>query len=125
MTTRPRPTHAVSSLQLVKAAAKAAQAKKAADIVALDLSGLQAVSDYFLVCSAASEPQVKAIAENVEDELRALGAKPWHVEGRAGRRWVLLDFVDVVVHVFHEKTRENYLLERLWGDARSVDLDLD
>jgi ribosome-associated protein len=115
----------VSSLTLVKAAAKAAQAKKAEDIIALDLSGLQAVSDYFLVCSAGSEPQVKAIAENVEEALRELGAKPWHVEGREGRRWVLLDFVDVVVHVFHEKTREYYLLERLWGDARSVDLDLD
>ena len=125
MTTRPRPAHALSSLTLVKAAAKAAQAKKAQDIIALDLSGLQAVSDYFLVCSAASEPQVKAIAENVEDMLRELGAKPWHVEGREGKRWVLLDFVDVVVHVFHEKTREYYLLERLWGDARSVDLDLD
>ena len=98
--------------------------KKAFDLVGLDLAGLQGVADYFLICSAASEPQVKAIAEAVEDKLRALGARPWHVEG-AGRRWVLLDYVDVVVHVFHEKTREYYLLERLWGDARSVELGVE
>ena len=89
-------------------------------MVGLDLSGLDGVADYFLICSGTSEPQVKAIAEAVEDQLRAAGAKPWHIEGREFRRWVLLDFVDVVVHVFHEKTREYYLLERLWGDARRV-----
>jgi ribosome-associated protein len=125
MTTRPRPTHAVPSLQLLRTAAEAAASKKASDLVGLDLSGLGGVSDYFLICSAASEPQVKAIAEAVEEKLRAIGAKPWHVEGREGRRWVLLDYVDLVVHVFHEKTREYYLLERLWGDARSVDLGVD
>jgi len=110
---------------LLRLAAEAALAKKASDLVALDLTGLDGVADYFLICSGASEPQVKAIAEEVEDRLRANGARPWHVEGREGRRWVLLDFVDVVVHVFHEKTREYYLLERLWGDARKVDLGLE
>ena len=88
-------------------------------------AGLDGVADYFLICSGTSEPQVKAIAEAVEDQLRAAGAKPWHIEGREFRRWVLLDFVDVVVHVFHEKTREYYLLERLWGDARRVDLGVE
>jgi ribosome-associated protein len=111
-------------LAQVRAAAAAAQGKKAADIVALDLRSLDGVADYFLICSGASEPQVKAIAEAVEEKLRVLGAKPWHVEGREGRRWVLLDYVSFVIHVFHEKTREYYLLERLWGDAGSVDLDL-
>jgi ribosome-associated protein len=125
MTTRPRSTHAVPGPQLLKAAAEAAVAKKAADLVGLDLSGLGGVADYFLICSASSEPQVKAIAEAVEERLRAIGARPWHVEGREGRRWVLLDYVDLVVHVFHEKTREYYLLERLWGDARSVDLGVE
>lgn len=125
MTTRPRSTHAVPGPQLLRAAAEAAAGKKASDLVGLDLSGLQGVADYFLICSAASEPQVKAIAEAVEERLRAIGAKPWHVEGREGRRWVLLDYVDLVVHVFHEKTREYYLLERLWGDARSVDLGVE
>ena len=125
MTTRARAQRALPARELLKEAAEAAAAKKAIDIVALDLSPLDGVADYFLICSGASEPQVKAIAEAVEDRLRPLGAKPWHIEGREGRRWVLLDYVDVVVHVFHEKTREYYLLERLWGDARSVDLGVE
>lgn len=124
-TTRPRSTNALPALDVLRACAQAAVSKKAEDLVGLDLRGLQGVADYFLVCSAASEPQVKAIAEAVEDQLRERGVKAWHVEGREGRRWVLLDFVDVVVHVFHEKTREYYLLERLWGDARSVDLGVE
>lgn len=125
MTRAPRSTARPELARLVRVAAAAAQAKKASDIVALDLRALGGVADYFLICSAASEPQVKAIAEAVEDKLRAAGARPWHVEGREGRRWVLLDYVEFVVHVFHEKTREYYLLERLWGDAGSLDLDLE
>lgn len=93
--------------------------------MALDLRGLQGVADYFLICSANSEPQVRAIAEAVEEKLRELGVRPWHVEGREGWRWLLLDYVELVVHVFHHRTREYYLLERLWGDARKVDLGLD
>lgn len=123
--THPRPSSSVRGEQLLKLAAQAAASKKAVDMVGLDLAGLEGVADYFLICSGTSEPQVKAIAEAVEDQLRAAGAKPWHVEGREFRRWVLLDFVDVVVHVFHEKTREYYLLERLWGDARRVDLGVE
>jgi len=93
--------------------------------VGLDLRELDGVCDYFLIVSASSEVQVKAVADAVEDQLRDQGHKPWHIEGREGRRWVLLDYVEVVVHVFHEKTREFYLLDRLWGDARSVDLGLE
>jgi len=115
----------LSAPELLRLAAAAAASKKATDLVGLDLSGLEGVADYFLICSGASEPQVKAIAEEVEDKLRERGARPWHVEGREFRRWVLLDFVDVVVHVFHERTRDYYLLERLWGDARRVDLGLE
>jgi ribosome-associated protein len=109
---------------VLKSAAQAALAKKARDLVALDLRDLGAVCDFFLVCSASSEVQVKAVAENIEERLRGEGVRPWHIEGLEGRRWVLLDYVEVVVHVFHEKTREYYLLDRLWGDARSVDLGL-
>ena len=111
--------------ELLRVAAAAAASKKAIDMVGLDLSTLEGVADYFLICSGASEPQVKAIAEAVEDQLRERGTRPWHVEGRQYRRWVLLDFVDVVVHVFHERTREYYLLERLWGDAGRVDLGVE
>jgi ribosome-associated protein len=121
----PRAGRPLPATELLRAAAEAAASKKAVDMIGLDLSGLDGVADYFLICSGSSEPQVKAIAEAVEDQLRELGARPWHVEGREFRRWVLLDFVDVVVHVFHEKTREYYLLERLWGDARRVDLGVE
>ena len=100
-------------------------AKKARAPIALDLRDLEGVCDYFFICSGQSEVQVKAIAEHVEDKLREHGVRPWHVEGLEGRRWVLLDYVEVVVHVFHEKTREYYMLDRLWGDARSVDLGLE
>jgi ribosome-associated protein len=105
-------------------AAEAALSRKAGDLVALDLRDLEGVADYFLICSAESEIQVRAIAEAVEEKLSAAGAEPWHVEGREGRRWVLLDYVEFVVHVFHVRTREYYLLERLWGDAHRVDLGL-
>jgi ribosome-associated protein len=118
------PTVGRAALELVRVAAAAAAAKKAREVVALDLRPLGVVCDYFLICSGSSEPQVKAIAEAVEEQLRDAGAKPWHVEGFEGRRWVLLDYVEFVVHVFHEKTREYYMLDRLWGDAGTVELGL-
>ena len=123
--TKARPAAALPPDALLRVAAGAAASKKATDMIGLDLTALDGVADYFLICSGSSEPQVKAIAEAVEERLRERGARAWHVEGREGRRWVLLDFVDVVVHVFHERTREYYLLERLWGDAGKVDLGLE
>ncbi|MGH7741615.1 MAG: ribosome silencing factor [Candidatus Eiseniibacteriota bacterium] len=125
MTTRPRVRSGPATLDLLRSAAAAALSKKATDLVALDLRDLEGVSDYFLICSAASDVQVKAVAEAIEEKLRAAGERPWHVEGLQGRRWVLLDYVQMVVHVFHEKTRDYYMLDRLWGDARSVELDLE
>ena len=122
---RARPGAAAPALRVLRSAALAARAKKARDLVALDLRELGAVCDYFLLCSASSEVQVKAVTDHIEETLREEGLRPWHVEGREGRRWVLLDYVEVVVHVFHERTREYYLLDRLWGDARSVDLGLE
>jgi ribosome-associated protein len=124
MTTRPRARSGPATLDLLRSAAEAALSKKATDLVALDLRDLEGVSDYFLICSAGSDVQVKAVAEAVEEKLREAGERPWHVEGLEGRRWVLLDYVQMVVHVFHQKTREYYMLDRLWGDARSVELDL-
>ena len=117
----PRP----SAPHALRVAAEAALSKKAADLTVLDLRDLDGVCDYFLLCSAASEVQVKAVAEAVEEKLREHGHRAWHVEGREAHRWVLLDFVEFVVHVFHHKTREYYMLDRLWGDARSVDLGVD
>ena len=122
-TTTSRPARRGDGLLLARRAVQACLDKKATDPVLLDLRELAAVSDFFVVVSAASEVQVKAVADHVEEKLReSSGAKPWHVEGLDGRRWVLLDYVDVVVHVFHEKTREYYLLERLWGDAKRIEI---
>lgn len=124
MTARSRNTARASADSLIRDAAEAALAKKATDLVALDLRELDGAADHFLICSAGSEIQVKAIADAIEERLLQHGVKPWHIEGREGRRWVLLDYVDFVVHVFHERTREYYLLERLWGDAHRMDLGL-
>jgi ribosome-associated protein len=103
---------------LARRVAVLALEKKAEDISILELTGLSAACDYFVVCSAGSEPQVQAIADHIQAKLAERGQPPWHVEGRSHRRWVLLDFVHVVAHVFHRETREYYMLERLWGDAK-------
>ncbi len=94
--------------------------KKAEEVTILDMSELSAACDYFVLCSAGSEQQVGAIADHIAVKLRERGQPPWHVEGRSQRRWVLIDFVDVVVHVFHHETRQFYMLERLWGDAKAT-----
>jgi ribosome-associated protein len=119
---RPEPSRSESSLELALRAVQLAREKKGEDLVLLDLRELDAVSDYFLLVTALSETQVRAIAEHLREKLAAEGSRAWHVEGMEHRRWVLLDFVDVVVHVFHPETRQYYLLERLWGDAARVPL---
>ena len=113
--------------ELALAAAQAAADKKADDIVLLDVADQLVITDIFLVASAPNERQVIAITDAIEEALLNLPekAKPVRREGERAGRWVLLDYVEVVVHVFHEKTREYYMLDRLWGDARSVDLGLD
>lgn len=102
---------------LADRAAELAIEKQATDVVILDLRKTSAVCDYFVIASAQSEPQVQAVAERIEEGLRETGERPWHVEGLKGRTWVLLDYVHVVIHVFHAHTRDVYTLERLWGDA--------
>lgn len=92
--------------------------KRAEDVLILDLTGVDAVCDYFVLATGNSEVQVKAIADAVEEGMAAQGRKPWHIEGYEARRWILLDYVDFVVHVFHARAREYYLLDRLWGDVR-------
>jgi ribosome-associated protein len=95
------------------------QDRKASDIVVLNLKHLQnAVADYFVICSANSDTQLDAIARSVEEEVEKVsGEMPWQTEGRTNREWVLLDYVDVVVHVFLRDRRQFYSLEELWGDA--------
>ena len=91
--------------------------RKASEVVVLDLRGISSATDYFLIASGGSDIQVKAIADHVIDELKKEGERPAHVEGLDSGRWVLIDYIDFVVHVFHPEAREFYQLEGLWGDA--------
>jgi len=115
----------LDSAKLAERAASLALEKKAHDIVILDLRELTTAADRFVLCTADSETQVKAVADHVVEKLAAEGTKAWHVEGEQGRRWILLDFVDVVVHVFYRETRGFYSLDSLWGDAPAVRVDDD
>jgi len=90
--------------------------------VVLDLRGLSDVTDTFVICHGTSDRQVQAISASIEERLRGLGVKPAHVEGRGQSEWILMDYIDFVVHVFLEEKREFYRLERLWGDAKQADL---
>ena len=118
-----RAAKAPRALETARAAARLALEKKAEDVQILSLGELSSVCDYFVLASGRSETQVRAIAERIEEGLAELGTRAWHREGYAGRRWILLDFVDTVVHVFHRETREYYMLERLWGDASVETID--
>ena len=101
-------------------AAQAASSKKAMDIVILDVGKLIGITDYFVICSGNTERQVKTIVEEIERRLREEGVKPYRREGEREQRWVLVDYLDVVVHVFHREDREFYDLERLWSDAPMI-----
>jgi ribosome-associated protein len=105
----------------VHAAIQAAEEKQAADIVLLDLEGLGAFTDYFLICTGFSSPQVAAICDEVEEQLDRIGIRRLHREGKAGSDWMLLDFGGLIVHVFTERARHYYDLERLWRAARRVE----
>lgn len=108
--------------EIALAAAKALDSKKGLDIKVLETAHLTTLADYFVICAATSTTQVKALADACEKALKDAGEPPHHIEGHRGGTWVLLDFSSVVVHVFMEEAREFYGLERLWGDARPVDL---
>jgi ribosome-associated protein len=92
--------------------------RKAKDVVIMDLRKVTTMADYFVVCTGESETQVRAIADAVMEGMSKVGEKPWHSEGLQNLQWVLLDYVDVVVHVFHKEARAFYGLEKLWGDAK-------
>ena len=105
----------------VRAAVQAAEEKKAIEIVTLRLIELTSFTDYFVICSGNSSRQVQAIADEVETRLKKVGIRPNQIEGYEQAEWVLLDYVDFVVHVFSEKARKFYDLERLWKSARRTD----
>lgn len=112
------------ALELLQIAAVAADALQGADLVALDVSGPLPLTDVFLIVTGRNERNVVAIAGEIEDKLIASGAKPLRREGRAEGRWILLDFGDLVVHVFHEEDRMYYSLERLWKDCPVIPITL-
>lgn len=111
---------AIESKEVAVAAARTASAKQASRVVILDVRELIVITDYFVIASGSSDRQVKTILEEVEKALKVLGVRPVRTEGEPESGWVLLDYVDAVVHVFAEEEREYYDLERLWRDAPRV-----
>ena len=110
------------AIELVEIAAAAAADKLASDIIAYDVSDQLVITDAFLLCSASNDRQVRAIVDEIEDKLRKIGARPARREGEREGRWVLLDYLDVVIHVQHAEQRVYYSLERLWKDCPRIPL---
>jgi ribosome-associated protein len=96
--------------------------KKAHDVVILNLKKLTAATDYFVICSGDSDTHVKAIADGVRSGMEKLNETVWHYEGYHALRWIVLDYVDAVAHIFHREERSFYNLERLWGDAKKTEV---
>ncbi|HSF55879.1 MAG TPA: ribosome silencing factor [Algoriphagus sp.] len=107
---------------LSKVIVRGMEEKKASEILVLDLRKIKnAVTDFFVICSGNSDIQLEAISKSIEEEVYKVGEKPaWRVEGKANGEWVLMDFVNVVVHIFMKDKREYYGLEELWGDAKTT-----
>jgi ribosome-associated protein len=110
------------AVELVEIAAAAAADKLATDIIAYDVSDQLVITDAFLLCSASNDRQVRSIVDEIEEKLRRVGAKPVRREGEREGRWVLLDYIDVVIHVQHAEERVFYALERLWKDCPQIPL---
>jgi len=113
----------MTSEELARLCTVYATDKQAQEVVALDLRGISSFADFFVICTGASEPQLKAIAGEITDRLQAEhGMKPAAVDGHPFSQWIVLDYGSVVIHIFHEVKRELYSLEDLWGDAPQLDL---
>ena len=110
----------LDSGQLARAAVDIASDKKASDVILLDIRDLTTIADYFVICSGSNIRQIQAIADAIDDQLGEQGAELLHREGVAEAGWILLDFGDVIVHIFGPKEREYYRLESLWSEAKRV-----
>jgi ribosome-associated protein len=110
------------AIELIRIAATAAAEKLATDIIAYDVSDQLVITDAFLLCSASNDRQVRSVIEEIEEKLAKAGAKPVRREGEREGRWVLLDYLDVVIHVQHVEERVFYALERLWKDCPQIEL---
>lgn len=107
----------------IAAIVAALQEKKGLEITLLDLRKLTDTSDYFVLCTGTSPQHVRSLAGEVREKLAELGEQPWHVEGADSGRWVLLDYIHFVVHIFRQEARDFYSLERLWGDAERTEFE--
>jgi len=107
----------------LKIALNAADDKKAHDLVVLDISEIASFASYFLLCTGDSSRQIQTIADEVEQRLRTFGIRPSHVEGYRNAEWILMDYMDLVVHIFSKNARAYYDLERLWRDAKKLDVE--
>jgi len=107
-------------LEIAFQCASAAEEKQATDIVVLDMRAVSSVSDYFLICAGNTDRQTRAIADEIKTRLKEKGVPCSHIEGESEGHWIVIDFLDVLVHVFAQETREYYQLERLWGDAHKI-----
>lgn len=112
----------MSPKELALAAARALDSKKAHELTVLETGALTTLADYFVICTATSSTQVKALSEYCEKALKDAGEVPHHIEGHRGGTWVLMDYSSVVIHIFMPEAREFYNLERLWSDAVPVEL---
>jgi len=107
---------------LAEACARAAEEKQAEDIVILDLRGISTITDYFVICSGTSLPHLKAVRREIADQIRTVhGDRPRTMDGEVESKWVVLDYGDVIVHVFHHEMRPVYSLEDLWSDSKRVE----
>jgi ribosome-associated protein len=116
-----------SSKKLCDAIVKGMVEKKAVDILVMDLRKVKnAVADFFVICSGGSDKQLDAITQSIDEEVyKAVKENPWHVEGKNNKEWMLLDYFDVVAHVFRKDKRDFFALEKLWGDAEMTEIDAD
>ena len=119
---RSQETSTIEPEDAVMIAAHAASEKKATDLALLDLREIASFTEFFLICTGASTRQVQAISNAIEDTLRKSGKRPLHIEGYSSAEWILLDYGDFIVHVFSPASRRFYDLERLWRDARRVEI---
>lgn len=110
-------------LQLAREAGRIADSKKAEDITILDLRNITTLTDSFVICSVANNRQARAIAQEIDEKLAKFGLKLDHIEGYPNSNWILMDYTDLVIHIFTKEIREYYDLEHLWGDAPRVELD--
>lgn len=113
----------MTSLETAKMAVKALDSKKSLDIKVIKIQDISAIADYFVIATGTSSTHVKALADEVEAQLDEAGISVSHVEGYRSNSWILLDYVDVVVHVFSDEAREYYDLERLWQDGEIIDIE--